>query len=88
MYRPDEYYSKRDWKGTWDKRAGVLIDQAIIPWTSCSGCREIDYLKSAWPTVPMTLLMWKMAEATIRTKNGAIGSLYAYNFLHMMQRFP
>jgi predicted dehydrogenase len=29
-YRPDEYYSKSDWKGTWDKEGGgVIIDQAI-----------------------------------------------------------
>lgn len=28
--RSDEYYSKSDWKGTWDKEGGgVLIDQAI-----------------------------------------------------------
>ena len=28
--RPDEYYTKSDWKGTWDKEGGgVVIDQAI-----------------------------------------------------------
>lgn len=28
--RPDDYYSKSDWKGTWDKEGGgVVIDQAI-----------------------------------------------------------
>jgi predicted dehydrogenase len=28
--RTDEYYSKSDWKGTWDKEGGgVMIDQAI-----------------------------------------------------------
>ncbi len=28
--KPDEYYSKSDWKGTWDKEGGgVIIDQAI-----------------------------------------------------------
>ena len=28
--RPDEYYLKSDWKGTWDKEGGgVIIDQAI-----------------------------------------------------------
>ena len=29
-YRPPEYYSESDWKGTWDKEGGgVIIDQAI-----------------------------------------------------------
>lgn len=28
--KPDEYYTKSDWKGTWDKEGGgVIIDQAI-----------------------------------------------------------
>ncbi len=28
--RTDEYYSRSDWKGTWDKEGGgVIIDQAI-----------------------------------------------------------
>ncbi len=27
--KPDEYYGLSDWKGTWEKEGGVLIDQAI-----------------------------------------------------------
>ena len=37
-YRPDEYYSKSDWKGTWDKEGAGPIDQAIhTRWTLCGG---------------------------------------------------
>jgi predicted dehydrogenase len=82
-YRPDEYYSKSDWKGTWDKEGGgVLIDQAIhtmdlMQWI----VGEIDYLKSAMANRTHDIIdVEDVAEATIHFKNGAIGSLYACNF--------
>ena len=46
--RSDEYYSKSDWKGTWDKEGGgVIIDQAIhsmdlVNWMVDSEVEEIS----------------------------------------------
>jgi len=82
-YRPDEYYSKSDWKGTWDKEGGgVLIDQAIhtmdlMQWI----VGDIDSLKASMANRTHHLIdVEDVAEATIRFKNGAVGSLYACNF--------
>ncbi|MCK9525912.1 MAG: Gfo/Idh/MocA family oxidoreductase [Limnochordia bacterium] len=81
--RNDEYYSKSDWKGTWDMEGGgVLIDQAI---------HTMDLMQ--WIMGPIKSLEGSMdnrthdiihvedvAEATVFFQNGAVGSLYACNF--------
>ena len=82
-YRPDEYYSQSDWKGTWDQEGGgVLIDQAIhtmdlMQWI----VGDIDYLKASMANRTHHIIdVEDVAEATIHFKNGAIGSLYACNY--------
>ncbi len=81
--RDDAYYSKSDWKGTWDMEGGgVLIDQAI---------HTMDLMQ--WIMGPIHSLAGSidnrthdiihvedMAEATVFFQNGAIGSVYACNF--------
>ncbi len=82
-YRPDEYYSRSDWKGTWDMEGGgVLIDQAIhtidlMQWIVGS----IDSLEASMDNRTHDLIdVEDVAEATVYFKNGAIGSLYAVNY--------
>lgn len=81
--RSDEYYSRSDWKGTWDQEGGgVLIDQAIhtidlMQWVM----GDIDYLEGTIDNRNHDLIdVEDVAEATIFFKNGAIGSLYACNY--------
>lgn len=81
--RSDEYYSKSDWKGTWDQEGGgVLIDQAIhtidlMQWVM----GEIDYLEGSIDNRNHDLIdVEDVAEATIFFKSGALGSLYACNY--------
>lgn len=81
--RSDEYYSRSDWKGTWDQEGGgVLIDQAIhtidlMQWVM----GDIDYLEGSIDNRNHDLIdVEDVAEATIFFKNGAIGSLYACNY--------
>ena len=82
-YRPDEYYSKSDWKGTWDMEGGgVLINQAIhtmdlMQWIM----GPIDRLEGSIDNRTHDLIdVEDVAEATVFFKNGAFGSLYACNF--------
>ncbi|HBG00925.1 MAG TPA: gfo/Idh/MocA family oxidoreductase [Firmicutes bacterium] len=81
--RDDEYYSKSDWKGTWDMEGGgVLIDQAIhtmdlMQWIM----GPIDSLEGSIRNRTHDIIhVEDVAEATVFFKNGAIGSLYACNF--------
>lgn len=81
--RSDEYYSKSDWKGTWDQEGGgVLIDQAIhtidlMQWIM----GDIDFLEASIDNRNHDLIdVEDVAEATIFFKNGAIGSVYCCNF--------
>lgn len=81
--RSDEYYSRSDWKGTWDQEGGgVLIDQAIhtidlMQWVM----GDIDFLEASIDNRNHDLIdVEDIAEATIFFKNGAIGSLYACNY--------
>lgn len=82
-YRPDEYYSKSDWKGTWDKEGGgVLIDQAIhtmdlMQWI----VGDIERLEASMANRTHHIIdVEDVAEAVIFFKNGAVGSLYACNY--------
>lgn len=82
-YRPDEYYSLSDWKGTWDKEGGgVLIDQAIhtidlMQWI----VGDIESLEASMDNrTHDTIDVEDVAEATVYFKNGVIGSLYAVNY--------
>lgn len=81
--RDDEYYSKSDWKGTWEMEGGgVLIDQAIhtmdlMQWIM----GPIDRLEGSIDNRTHDIIdVEDVAEATVFFKSGAIGSLYACNF--------
>ena len=81
--RSDAYYSKSDWKGTWDKEGGgVLIDQAIhsidrVQWLVGDDVEGID------GTVDnrnhQAVDVEDVAEAFIQFKNGCLYQLYACN---------
>lgn len=82
-YRPDDYYSKSDWKGTWDKEGGgVLIDQAIhtldlLQWV----VGDIDAVEASIDNRTHELIdVEDVAEATVYFKNGTIGNIYATNY--------
>ncbi len=82
-YRPDDYYSKSDWKGTWDKEGGgVLIDQAIhtldlLQWV----VGGIDSIEASINNRTHQLIdVEDVAEATVYFKNGTIGNIYATNY--------
>ncbi len=81
--RSREYYTKSNWKGTWEKEGGgVLINQAIhtldlLQWFA----GEIDSLKAQ---VDISLLegiieVEDTAHAAIKFNNGAIGIFYSTN---------
>ncbi len=81
--RPDDYYSKSDWKGTWDKEGGgVIIDQAI---------HSIDLVnwfidakpKSVYANIAnrnhKNMLVEDSAEGIIKYDNGTLYSFWAMN---------
>ncbi len=82
-YRPDDYYSTSDWKGTWDKEGGgVIIDQAI---------HSIDLANWMIDSTPIevqstlhnrnhpTMIVEDTGEGLITYENGALLSFYAMN---------
>ena len=82
--RTDEYYSKSDWKGTWDKEGGgVVIDQAIhtmdlMRWFVGS---EIDYVEANIANRTHEIIeVEDMAEGIIKYKNGVLTTFYAINY--------
>jgi len=82
--RTDEYYSKSDWKGTWDKEGGgVVIDQAIhtmdlMRWFVGS---EIDYVEANITNRTHEINeVEDMAEGIIKYKNGVLTTFYAINY--------
>ncbi len=82
--RTDEYYSKSDWKGTWDKEGGgVVIDQAIhtmdlMKWFVGS---EIEYIDANIANrTHGTIEVEDMAEGIIKYKNGVITTFYTMNY--------
>ncbi len=81
--KPDDYYLKSDWKGTWDKEGGgVVIDQAIhsIDLMRYLFNSQVDYV---FTTIAnrMHKIIEVEDEATgiIMFKSGAYVNLYAIN---------
>lgn len=82
--RSDEYYSKSDWKGTWDKEGGgVIIDQAIhtmdlMRWFIDD---KIDYIEANIGNRAHELIeVEDSAEGVIKYKNGVVTGFYAVNY--------
>lgn len=82
--RSDEYYSKSDWKGTWDKEGGgVIIDQAIhtmdlLRWFNNS---EIEYIDATISNRAHDIIeVEDAAEGVIKYKNGIVSSFHAINY--------
>ena len=82
--RTDEYYSKSDWKGTWDKEGGgVIIDQAIhtldlARWLVDS---EIEFVDASISNRTHSLIeVEDAAEGVIKYKNGVLTCFYAVNY--------
>lgn len=81
--RPDSYYLKSDWKGTWDKEGGgVVIDQAIhsidlVNWLVDS---EVDTIQcSMYNRGHKSVKVEDTAEGLITYKNGVKYAFYAMN---------
>ncbi|MBC8530361.1 Gfo/Idh/MocA family protein [Gehongia tenuis] len=82
--RSDEYYSKSDWKGTWDKEGGgVIIDQAIhtldlMRWFVDD---EIDWVDATIDNKAHEIIeVEDVAEGVIAYKNGIKTSFYCMNY--------
>ena len=82
--RDDEYYSKSDWKGTWDKEGGgVVIDQAIhtldlMRWFTDS---EIEYVDAQISNRAHNIIeVEDSAEGVIKYKNGVLTGFYCINY--------
>lgn len=82
--RSDEYYSKSDWKGTWDlEGGGVIIDQAIhtmdlLRWFIDS---EIEYVDANISNRAHEIIQVEdSAEGVIKYKNGVVSSFHAINY--------
>lgn len=82
--RSDEYYSKSDWKGTWDlEGGGVIIDQAIhtmdlMRWFIDS---EIEYVDAHISNRAHEIIQVEdSAEGVIKYKNGVVSSFHAINY--------
>lgn len=82
--RPDEYYLRSDWKGSWEKEGGgVIIDQAIhtldlMNWFISS---EIEYVDASLSRKGHEVIKVEdCAEGVIGYKNGAKASFYAMNY--------
>lgn len=82
-YRPDNYYSHSDWKGTWDKEGGgVIIDQAI---------HSLDLANWFIDSTPVKIqsslhnrnhdimVVEDSAEGLIQYENGCVFGFYAMN---------
>lgn len=82
--RSDEYYSKSDWKGTWDMEGGgVIIDQAIhtmdlMRWFINS---DIEYVDASISNRAHDIIeVEDSAEGVIKYKNGVVTGFYAINY--------
>ncbi len=85
--RTDEYYSKSDWKGTWDKEGGgVMIDQAIhtfdlLRWLL--GAR-VEYVDCHIANRTHHIIdVEDMAEGIIKFDNGVLASFFTINYYTM-----
>lgn len=82
--RTDEYYSKSDWKGTWDKEGGgVIIDQAIHTFDLMNWLidDEIDWLEcNINNRMHKIIQVEDSAEGVIVYKSGITASFFAINY--------
>lgn len=82
--RSDEYYSKSDWKGTWDKEGGgVVIDQAIhtldlMNWFVDSEIVSVN--AQIGNRAHHIIVVDDYAEGMISYKNGVNTSFFAINY--------
>ncbi|NDL67395.1 Gfo/Idh/MocA family protein [Anaerotalea alkaliphila] len=82
--RSDEYYSKSDWKGTWEMEGGgVLIDQAIhtmdlMRWFIDAPITKIfaNLSNRAHDRIEVE----DVAEGVLHFENGAVAGFYAINY--------
>jgi len=83
-HKPDAYYLKSDWKGTWKKEGGgVVIDQAIHPldlvrWLADD---EIEYVEAHTANrMHRRIEVEDCAEGVIMFRRGAYACFYLINF--------
>lgn len=82
--RSDEYYSKSDWKGTWDKEGGgVIIDQAIhtldlMRWFVGSEIESVD--ANIGNRAHDIIEVEDVAEGVIKYKNGVVTGFFTINY--------
>ncbi len=82
--RSDEYYSKSDWKGTWDKEGGgVVIDQSIhtldlMRWFVGSDVQFVD--AHIANRLHEEIEVEDSAEGVIGFKNGVNGAFFTINY--------
>ncbi len=80
--KPDDYYALSDWKGTWDKEGGVVIDQAIhsIDLANWFINDEIQSVKVSMANRHHSIMeVDDSAEGFITYKNGATLGFWAMN---------
>lgn len=82
--RSDEYYTRSDWKGTWDKEGGgVVIDQAIhtLDLMSWFIDDEIDYVEANIANRAHEIIeVEDSAEGVIKYKNGVTAGFHTINY--------
>lgn len=82
-YRPDDYYGKSDWKGTWDKEGGgVVIDQVIhsIDMTNWFiDSKPVKVQSSLHNRNHEIMIVEDTAEGFIKYENGCTYAFYAMN---------
>ena len=82
-YRPEDYYARSDWKGTWEKEGGgVIIDQAIhsldlANWFIDS--RPVSVQASLYNRGHKNMAVEDTGEGVIRYENGSSLFFYAMN---------
>ncbi len=82
--RPDDYYQKSDWKGTWEQEGGgVLIDQAIhamdlMRWFVGDDIEYVD--ASIANRAHSQIEVEDSAEGVIKYKSGIITAFFAINY--------
>lgn len=83
-HKPDEYYKKSDWKGTWKKEGGgVLIDQAIhfidtLRWLVND---EVEYVEGQIAKrMHKFIEVEDLAEGVIKFKKGSYICFYLINY--------